>query len=76
MDRVLYYQVFQKMSGLFLTKEIPWAILDLDDGTFFEIVDDFVRDYATEMFEYKDPSDILELIYDATRIAMRVANNG
>jgi len=76
MDRVLYYQVFQKMSGLFLTKEIPWAILDLDDGTFFEIVDDFVRDHATEMFEYKDPSDILELIYDATRIAMRVANNG
>ena len=76
MDRVLYYQVFQKMSGLFLTEEVPWVILESDDVAYFETIDDFVREHVTEMFEGKHPSDIIELIDDATRIAMRVENNG
>jgi len=68
----LYYQVWQEMSGLFLTQRIPYK---LTKSGSFDDLDEFVRDHAIEMFEGQHPSEILELIDDATRIAMKGIND-
>jgi len=66
--------LFQKMSGVFLTNQVPFSIINTEDNDkYFADLDDWVRDNYIDSLEHLSPSEVIELIDDAVAIAIQYA---
>ena len=64
-----HWDIWIAMSGIFLTEKVPMYLLEEDDGS-FDALDDFIRDHTIDALSSVETGEILELIDDATSIAI------